>query len=313
MEKEIFAKIKEYDTITIFGHVLPDGDCYGSQVGLKEAIRATFPHKKVYALGTGFPRMFSYLCPMDNVDEEVIKSSLAIVLDVANKERIEDQRYALAKEIIKIDHHVFVEKYGNLELVDTDTIATAQIIARLVKINEMKLTKLGAESLMLGIITDSGRFQYGETNAETFASAEYLMKQGVDLQALYQVLYASELSDLKYKGFIMSEVKNVEHVLYYVTTFADSKRLNTDPETLAGCVNLLSNINGFPVWASFAERESGQIRCELRSQEPKYNVQLVAAKHGGGGHVQAAGCRVSSLEEVKEVVDDLVKLSKGEF
>lgn len=313
MEKEIFAKIKEYDTITIFGHVLPDGDCYGSQVGLKEAIKATFPQKKVYVLGTGFPRMFSYLCPMDNVNEDVIKSSLAIVLDVANKERIEDQRYALAKEIIKIDHHVFVEKYGDLELVDTDTIATAQIIARLVKINEMKLTKLGAESLMLGIITDSGRFQYGETNAETFATAEYLMKQGVDLQALYQVLYASELSDLKYKGFIMSEIKNVEHVLYYVTTFADSKRLNTDPETLAGCVNLLSNINGFPVWASFAERESGQIRCELRSQAPKYNVQLVAAKHGGGGHVQAAGCRVSSLEEVKEVVEDLVKLSKGEF
>ena len=85
MEKKIFEKIKANDIITIFGHVQPDGDCYGSQIGLKDAILATFPNKKVYALGSGLPKFFNRISPMDEIDDKTIKNSLAIVLDVANK------------------------------------------------------------------------------------------------------------------------------------------------------------------------------------------------------------------------------------
>ena len=78
MEKRIFEKIKGNDIITIFGHVKPDGDCYGSQIGLKNAILATFPNKQVYVLGTGLPKFFKRISPMDEVGDELIKKSLAI-------------------------------------------------------------------------------------------------------------------------------------------------------------------------------------------------------------------------------------------
>ena len=90
---KIWEKIKEYDVITIFGHVIPDGDCYGSQMGLKNAILDNFEGKKVYALGSGWPKFFSLMGEMDIVDDETIASSLAICLDCANEERIEDQRF----------------------------------------------------------------------------------------------------------------------------------------------------------------------------------------------------------------------------
>ena len=105
MYKKIWVKIKENDVITIFGHVIPDGDCYGSELGLKNAILENYPNKKVYALGSGLPKFFPLVGDMDKVEDEVIKSSLAIIVDTANLSRIEDQRYSLAKDIIKIDHH----------------------------------------------------------------------------------------------------------------------------------------------------------------------------------------------------------------
>lgn len=313
MEKQIYQKIIENDVITIFGHILPDGDCYGSELGLKEAIKATFPDKKVYALGSGLPNFFERLAPLDVVNDDVIKNSLAIVLDVANVERIEDQRFLTAKDIIKIDHHIFVHKFGSIELVDNDSIACAQIVARIVRVNDMKLSKLGAEALMLGLITDSGRFQYGQTNAETFETAKFLMNHGVQLRSIYDTLYAVELKDIKFKGYVMNSFSTVSGVSFIKYTKDKCDELQVTPDYAASQVNLMANIKGFPIWASFAEKEEGVIRCEMRSAAPEYNVQLVAKKYGGGGHIQASGCRVSCFSIVDEIIEDLKLLAKGEF
>ena len=91
MYKEIWDKISKTKIITIFGHVVPDGDCYGSILGLKNLIKANFPDKEVYALGTGLPKYFDLVGRMDEVDDTIIESSLALILDVANLARIEDQ------------------------------------------------------------------------------------------------------------------------------------------------------------------------------------------------------------------------------
>ncbi|MCH5179677.1 MAG: bifunctional oligoribonuclease/PAP phosphatase NrnA [Erysipelotrichales bacterium] len=313
MEKKIYQKIVEHDIITIFGHVMPDGDCYGSQLGFKEAIIATFPNKQVYILGTGLPFLFERLAPMDIVDDEVIKKSLAIVLDVGNTERVEDQRFLMAKEIIKIDHHIFVHKYGDLELVDESAIACAQIVTRIIEKNNMSITKLGAEALMLGITTDSGRFMYGQTGEDTFRAASFLMSKGVDLRSLYDTLYASNLNDIKFKGYFLNSFIAEDGLCYITMTLEEVRKLNVDSDYAASQVNLISGIKGYPIWATFVEKDNGLIRCELRSQNPSLNVQLVAKKYGGGGHIQAAGCRVKSFELVDSVINDLKLLIKGEF
>ncbi len=313
MEKKIFEKIKANDIITIFGHVQPDGDCYGSQIGLKDAILATFPNKKVYVLGSGLPKFFKRISPMDEIDDGTIKNSLAIVLDVANKERVEDQRFLTAKDIIKVDHHIYVHTYGSVELIDNYAIATAQIIARIIERNEMKLTHIGAEALMLGIITDSGRFQYGATNAETFHYAEMLMNKGASLHGIYDILYQMDLNDIRFKGYVLSHFVTDDKVCYYQISKEIIKELNVDADYAASFVNLIADIEGYPIWCSFAEYEDGKIRVELRSKKIDYNVQEVAKKYGGGGHIQAAGCRVNSFEETDKIIADLVLLAKGEF
>ena len=106
MFEKIVELIKQYDTITIFGHINPDGDCYGSQIGLRNTLRLTFPNKKVYAVGSGLKRFFPLLGAMDVVEDEVIANSLAIILDGNDLPRMEDQRVRTAKAWAKIDHHV---------------------------------------------------------------------------------------------------------------------------------------------------------------------------------------------------------------
>lgn len=94
---KLFQLIEKAETITIFSHIFPDGDAIGSLVGLKETIKASFPNKSVFALGTNVDEFVPLVGKLDVVSDEVIASSFAIIVDVANKDRVEDQRYLLAK------------------------------------------------------------------------------------------------------------------------------------------------------------------------------------------------------------------------
>ena len=102
----ILEKIEKYNSIVIFGHTNPDGDCYGSQIGLRDVLRLNYPEKKVYAVGTGIHRFVKLIAPMDIVSDDVIKQSLAILVDGNDLSRMEDERVYTAKAWIKIDHHM---------------------------------------------------------------------------------------------------------------------------------------------------------------------------------------------------------------
>ena len=106
MFEKILEKVKDAKSIVVFGHENPDGDCYGSQVGLKEAILASWPDKKVYITGSGLPFLFSRLGEMDVVSDEIIENSLAFIVDFNIISRSEDKRISTAKEFVKIDHHI---------------------------------------------------------------------------------------------------------------------------------------------------------------------------------------------------------------
>ena len=113
----IYNKIKEFDTIIIHRHSNPDGDALGSQIGLKEAILATFPNKRVLVVGDGSKR-YSFLGTMDSVDDDIYNESLVFVLDSGSVRLISDDRYNKGKFLIKIDHHYDSEKYTDYEYVD---------------------------------------------------------------------------------------------------------------------------------------------------------------------------------------------------
>ena len=125
----LFELVEQYDIITIYRHVSPDADALGSQFGLKQWIQETYPQKQVYALGKDAGSKQSLFPHMDSVSDETIAASLAIILDTANGARVDDERWSMAARTLKIDHHIVVESFADVEVVEDLFGATCEMLA----------------------------------------------------------------------------------------------------------------------------------------------------------------------------------------
>lgn len=314
--KEIYKLIKKNDVITIYGHINPDPDCYGSSLALREIIRDNFKNKEVYALGYGSEKLYDRLTRYDQVSDDKIKESLAIICDCSEVERISEPRITLAKQIIKIDHHIEGKPFIGVKWVDNDAIACAQMIAEFAFTYKLKVSKLAAELLYLGICTDSGRFRYAPTNAKTHMIVSKLYDLGIEPKSIFSILYQSEEAFVKYQALIVTKFQKTKHnVIYCFMDVKDYEQFGLKYDQVSKNVNVLGNIVGCPVWCLFTRSPEDQIRIEFRSS--CLDVQKVAFKYGGGGHRQAAGARLENQKDFKqcmEVVKDLDKLAeKGTF
>lgn len=307
--KTILKLIEEAKIITIFGHINPDGDCYGSQIGLKNLLKENFQDKEIYALGSGFKKMLSTCGELDLVDDEKIKSSLALVLDASSSNRVEDKRFLLAPITIQIDHHVKMDEFTTYSYVVEDAISTTEIITDLSIMWNLKMDEKVATPLLLGLLTDSGRFLYPPYN-KMFDTASYLLNKGADIQKIYDNLYLNEESSLKLKGFYYTKYKKRKGVIYVIFHQKDLEKLNVSASEAAVSVNLLSSIDGYPIWAAFSENPDGTIKAEFRSNST-CEVAEIAISHGGGGHRCASGCTLSSKEEIPLVLKELEYLASG--
>lgn len=304
MYKQFLKKIKEYGTIIIHRHGRPDGDAIGSQIGLKEAILATFPYKKVYAVGDVNPKV-SFVGDVDEIEDSVYNNALVIVLDSSDTNMINDERYKLGRYIIKVDHHISNVNYGDMNIVDTSEISCASLLAKIIFSCNMKLTSHGARALFTGIVTDSGRFRYSGVSSETFNIASKLMKYDFDFNEIYNNLYIEDLEVVKLRAEMVSKFKiSTKGIAYLVNTQEDVIKYNTDIFTISrGMVNVMAGIKGIDIWANFTEEQNGKVIVELRSS--KYNVNQIAVKYGGGGHKFASGATVEGLHIVDAIIKDL--------
>ena len=316
--KEIFKLIKKNDTITIFGHVNPDGDCYGSSLALRELIRLNFPKKKVYSLAGTLPHLEKRLATQDKLeDESIIKDSLAILIDVSEVERVSDQRVILAKQIIKIDHHIESKPFYGIKWVDEESIACCQQIAELAITCKLKMNKLIAELLYLGICTDSGRFRYSPTNSKTHRIIAKLLDLGAETDSIFKILYLSDEAYVKYQALLVSKFERTEHnVVYCCADVSDYTQFGLEFDQISKNVNVIGNIKGCPIWVLFTRSPENFIRVEFRSHN--INVQAVAKKYGGGGHLHAAGARLNDqtdfslcMQIIKDLDDAVVKDNEG--
>lgn len=311
MKQHIIDKIKQYDTIILHRHVRPDPDAYGSQGGLAEIIRATFPEKTVYTVGEEEPTLY-FMRRLDQIEDHIYEKALVIVCDTANQARICDQRYKLGKEVIKIDHHPNEDPYGDLLWVDVDAAACSQMIYELFKTSDgqLKMNDEAARLLYAGIVSDTGRFLYPSTTIETMQYAGELMQYAFNRQELFNHLYEKDEHVLKLEGYILqhfvmddsgvAEVRLTEELLkQFGATQAETSLL----------VSILSGVKGIQAWVFFIE-EADQIRVRFRSKGVVING--LAMKHGGGGHPLAAGASVYSWEEANQVVKDLKTLVAGQ-
>ena len=305
MFEELRKIIEANDSIVIFGHIFPDGDCYGSQIGLRDLIRLNYPEKKVYAVGSGLHRFFKLIGEMDKVNDDVIKESLAVLLDGNDVSRMEDQRVSTAKEFIKIDHHI--ENYRFTEgkfVINNNANSTAEMILQMAKESGWKFNPTISNALFLGILTDSGRFQYIEDFPLAFHEVAFLCENGANPKAINDILNLTVESALKFKGYVFNNYRKTKTGVIYLTfKYKTLKRLHVSPNKAGTMVNLLANVVGYPIWAFFCENPDGTCHAEFRSSGP--GVQPIVAKYGGGGHYLAAGVTLDDMSE--ETVAKLIK------
>ncbi len=309
IKQEILNKIKEYNRIIIHGHTRPDGDCYGSQFGLKEIIKESFPNKEVYVVGE-VSNYVSWIDSPDNISDDLFKGALAICVDCGNSERLADQRFKLADYVIKIDHHIPVDNYGDLQFVEEQKAACSQIIFELYDEfkDELKINLKAATALYTGIVTDTGRFRFDSVAPETFNVAAKLLSLGVDIADIDNKLSVESLDVLKFKGYVLSKFKMTEDGFAYVKITKEVvEKYGITMEDAANQVNLISTIPGYPVWALIIEYPA-EIRVRLRSRGP--DVDKLANKYGGGGHAKASGAKLSNWRQLPKFVKDANELVK---
>ncbi|MBU1093860.1 MAG: bifunctional oligoribonuclease/PAP phosphatase NrnA [Firmicutes bacterium] len=306
---KILNKIKKYETIIIHGHKRPDGDCYGSQFGLKNIIQQSFPEKKVYVVGER-SAFVDFVGTIDVIPDETYQGALSIVVDTAVEDRISDPRYKLGKEIIKIDHHIPVDDYGDYRWVDTSFPSAAQMIAyfyfKFKK--QLKLSLEGAIAMYTGIVTDTGRFRFRGVSNLTHQMAGMLIDQGVDVEYIDGKLGKETLEMIALKGYVYSNFVTTDGFVYLKMTRDIIEKYNVSDEQAASVVGLLGGIEGFPVWALFIEYPN-EVRIRLRSNGPTINE--LANRFGGGGHAKASGCRLEGWEQLPEFIKDAEAVIKA--
>ncbi|NLD25981.1 MAG: bifunctional oligoribonuclease/PAP phosphatase NrnA [Acholeplasmataceae bacterium] len=310
MINSILNKFKEYDTIIIHRHNRPDGDALGSQVGLKEALSATYPEKKILITGDENER-YQFIGRMDDVKDEDYQGALVVVLDTPEENMISDDRFRKGDFLIKIDHHIPRTGFGDLQLVDTSYESCAGLVAHLIFENGLKLTDNGAQALYVGIVTDSGRFRFDSVTPRTFEDVAKLIRYSFNINDIYSNLYLEDLKMVKLRAKFITNFKLTPHNVAYTKTTADElKEYNTDIFTISrGMVNTMGGIKGIDIWANFTEDEENKcIIAELRSN--KYNINQIAVKYGGGGHQLASGATLKSFEEADMMLADLDNLIK---
>ncbi len=306
MYNKILNLIKKHETIIIHRHEKPDGDALGSQIGLKLALLETFPNKKVFVVGDTTEHT-KFIGNMDEVSDEMYKDALVFVLDTGAEYMISDKRYNTGKVLVKIDHHIPQGVYGDIRLVNTKFESCAGLIAHFIKKTKLKINSKVATALYTGMVTDSGRFRFPSVNSKTFDSASFLMKHKVDTEYIYTNLYTDNLSNVLLKAKMTLKFEVLEcGVAYIKNTYQDVLETGLNPYTLArSIVNNMSGIKEIKIWATFTELEDGKVVVELRST--KANINEIAVKYGGGGHIMASGATVASWDVVDKIIEDMKK------
>ena len=310
--RKILDKIKEYDKIFIFRHFRPDGDAVGSTKGLAEILKLTFPEKKIYLQNSDFSAYLSFLGKEDDLlPDEEYADALGIVLDTATTKRISNQKFALCKEIVKIDHHIPVEDYGTCQWVEEHRSSTCEMVAAFYDAfkDELTIDKTAATYIYTGMVTDSGRFRFREVSGDTMRLAGLILEQGVDTDTLYAHLYLKAFEELKFEAHVHKKMKITENGVAYL--FVDKKmkkKFKLSNEQASASVSCMDSIKDSLIWIAFIDNGDGSIRVRLRSRF--VTVSELAERYNGGGHACAAGATVYSKTELKALLKEADTLLK---
>lgn len=313
----ILDKIKVYDHIILFRHRRPDGDCLGASKGLQRILRLSFPGKVIDLPESDTSDYLAFLGPDDPaLPDEAYQNALGIVVDTGDAERISNPRYALCRELIKIDHHPDRDAYAGLSWVEEHSASCCEMIAAFYTHfqHELRMDQQAAALLYTGIVTDSGRFRYPEVNGDTLRYAAALLDAGVDTQRLFAQLYLRDASSFRFQAYVYEHLQLTENGAAYLhIDMQTQQRFGLSFEDASAAIGYLDSIRGCLCWLAFIDAPDDTIRVRLRSRFVAINT--LAERHHGGGHAFASGATVYSKDEIQSLIaeaDALVHNYKAE-
>ena len=295
----ILDVVRENRTFCIVGHVRPDGDCVGSQLGLALALRNE--GKQVSCWNEDpVPQKYKFLntAGLFEKPKQGRKFDCVIATDCASFERLGKAGACIAnrKTFINIDHHESNTRYADINWVSAREPSCGELIYRLMKVARWPVTKPIADLLFTAISTDTGSFQYPSTRPGTFHAAAELVARGANLAKICDEVYQSyPLSRARLLKHIYSRFRltHDDRIGWFWLKPADFARTGVESEDTEGLIDHIRNIEPVVVACVFEELEPDLIRISLRSKSDKVNVNEIAAQFGGGGHPAAAGARIS--------------------
>jgi bifunctional oligoribonuclease and PAP phosphatase NrnA len=307
---QIGSALREHHRFAVLSHVRPDGDALGSQLAL--ALSLQLLGKDVTAWNEdGLLEKYDFLpggARLTQPPREPRDFDVAIALDTATQNRLgaagESVRHA--KTWINIDHHPSNPGYGDLVYIDPASPATGQILFELIKSERLPMDPAIAENLFVAISTDTGSFQYPNTTARTFEIGAELVRCGVDVGHVSQLLYENyprRRTELLKELLGTMRFEAAGKIAGFSLSLKVAADLSVKAEDNEGLIDHLRAIRGVIVAVFFEELIDGKVRVSMRSKSEKVDVSAICQKFGGGGHTLAAGARVrGTLAEVEQKI-----------
>ena len=308
---QIGKVLRDHQSFVLISHVRPDGDAIGSQLALGFALMAA--GKNVRLINEdGLPDNLAFMRGSEKIElppAEPLEVEVAIALDTATKPRLGERALhaaSRAKIWLNIDHHISNPGYGDLNLIDSTSPATGQILYQLITALELPLPAETRDAIYVAVSTDTGSFQYPSTTSTTYQMAADLIDRGLDVGTINCNIY---------DNYPYRRVELMRALLNTLEISTDGRVASWDlrdqmridlallPEDSEGLIDIIRAIRGVQVAVFFEELVDGKIRISMRSKDRRYNVCEIAMEFGGGGHALAAGIRMKGpLEEAKRLV-----------
>jgi phosphoesterase RecJ-like protein len=295
----ILDKIAESQTICIAGHIRPDGDCVGSEVGLALALRKQGKDVRCWN-EDAIPQKYAFLDPEKLLQKPAGGQAfdLLITVDCASFDRLGAVAPMVGqrKLLINIDHHQSNTRYGDLNWISAREASTGELIFRLLQAAKWPITPAIADCLFTAVSTDTGSFQYPTTKPLTYHTAGELVRLGANLETICQEVYQSySLSRVRLLKHVYSHfhLTHNNQIAWLWLKKKDFARTGADRSDTEGLIDHIRAIEPVVVACVFEEIEENLIRVSLRSKSPRINVNEILSQFGGGGHAAAAGARIA--------------------
>jgi phosphoesterase RecJ-like protein len=296
---QILAALRQAGSLCVIGHVRPDGDCVGSQLGLGLALKAAGKDVEIWNEDP-LPRKLAFLDPDGLFQRPKSGKSFDCVVatDCATMDRLGTAGVCAAdrKLLINIDHHASNTLYGDLNWVVDDVPSTGELILQLLRRAKWEMTPAIADCLFAAVSTDTGSFRYPSTRPATFRAAAELVESGADLGRIGHHVYDSHpISRFRLLRHVYRQCRltHNDRIAYFWLRRSDYVRAGAEREESEGLIDHVRSIEPVIVACVFEDAGDGLVRISLRSKSDRVDVNVVAQQFGGGGHKAAAGAKIT--------------------